>query len=155
MESQLDQHMRTLKSKLHKIRYEVNLNFEQLIKGDPKIYLPMIHYILIDYSPEMARIIVDNGFDLFAKKDLPFMKSVFSLLLKLFRYKAAISVEQFLTVGFAEHKMILTSTMIDFIRNTVKSSIAKEKKHASISESFSKRSSSLKPRKLDMKQENK
>lgn len=107
MDSSLQQHLTNLKSKLHKIKYSVKIHNDELKEGHPAVFLPMIHYVLMDFSPDMARIIVDNGFDLYAKKDYSFLKSVYSLLLKLFQYKPSVNIEQFLSPGYAEHKMIM------------------------------------------------
>ena len=49
----------------------------------------------------------DNKFDLFAKSDFRFIESVYKLLVDQFSYKPAISVHQFFSEGFAEHKIIL------------------------------------------------
>ena len=55
----------------------------------------------------MADFVRDNKFDLFAKSDFRFIESVYKLLVDQFSYKPAISVHQFFSEGFAEHKIIL------------------------------------------------
>ena len=154
MDSSMKQYIVSLKSKLHKINYPTKIKSEELASGKPQVYLPIINHILMDYSPDMARIIVDNGFDLYAKNDTGFMKNVYQLLLKLFNYKPAITVDQFFRDGYNGHKMILACHIIDAVNKQVKDMAKPKKKQHSTSTSFSKRSTSLKPRKLDMQHSN-
>ena len=65
MDSCLHNNAIKLKSKLHKIRYENNLSIEELASGNTVIFLQLVHYILIDYSPEIASMILEKGYDLY------------------------------------------------------------------------------------------
>jgi hypothetical protein len=154
MDSSLKQHMVNLKAKLHKINYPNKVKTEDLASGHPMVFLPIINYVLMDYSHEMAKIIVENGFDLYAKKDMSFMKNVYQLLLKMFNYKPALTVDQFFREGYNEHKMILATNIIDYTNKVIKGASKPKKKVTNQSSSFSKRSTSLKPRKLDMQHSN-
>ena len=78
-----------------------------LLEGVPLAFLPLIHHSLLVYSTPVADFVRENKFDLFAKSDYRFIESVFKLLVDAFSYKPAISVHQFFSEGFAEHKVIL------------------------------------------------
>jgi len=78
-----------------------------LFEGVPLAFLPLIHHSLLVYSTPVADFVRENKFDLYAKSDYRFIESVFKLLVDAFSYKPAISVPQFFSEGFAEHKVIL------------------------------------------------
>lgn len=50
-------------------------------EGLPPVFLPIIHHSLLEFSPQVAAFISENGFDLFAKNDYRFMESAYKLLL--------------------------------------------------------------------------
>ena len=58
----------------------------------------------------------ENKFDLFAKSDYRFVESVYKLLVDVFHFKPAISVQQFFSEGFAEHKIILCKEIAALMR---------------------------------------
>ena len=68
--------------------------------------LPLLHYILLDYSAPLATHFVTRGYELYGKRDSRFLELVYSLLLKEFAYKPKLSRLQFLQAGFAEQKLI-------------------------------------------------
>ena len=43
---------------------------EEVVAGNPVIFLQLIYYSLLEYSQEMANIILENGFDIYAKKGI-------------------------------------------------------------------------------------
>lgn len=59
--------MENLKRKLRKIKCVYPLKMTEAMEGNAIAFLPLIHYVLLDFSPEMGKIIIDNGFDIYAK----------------------------------------------------------------------------------------
>ena len=86
------------------------------MQGIPLGFLPLVHHCLLVYSPQVADFIRDKGFDLYAKSDYRFMESTYKLLVDSFRYKPAISIDQFFKDGFAEHKIILCKDIATLMR---------------------------------------
>lgn len=78
-----------------------------MFEGVPLAFLPVIHHSLLVYSAPVSDFVRENKFDLYAKSDYRFIESVYKLLVDSFNYKPAISVQQFFSEGFAEHKIIL------------------------------------------------
>ena len=78
-----------------------------MFEGVPLAFLPLIHHSLLSFSSQVADFVREKKFDLFAKSDFRFIESVYKLLVDSFNYKPAISVQQFFSEGFAEHKIIL------------------------------------------------
>mmetsp|Transcript_43424 Transcript_43424/g.41876 ORF Transcript_43424/g.41876 Transcript_43424/m.41876 type:complete len:82 (-) Transcript_43424:1537-1782(-) len=77
------------------MRFKGKIDFEKAIKGHPSVYLPIIHFSLLVFSPPVAEYITNKGFDMFAKTDYSFMGSVFEILAMLFKYKAPFTLDQF------------------------------------------------------------
>ena len=85
----------------------MSLTLASFAEGLPPVFLPLIHYSLLEYSAPVAHFINESGFDLLAKNDLRFIESVYKLLLTSFSYKPSITVQQFFLTGFAERKILL------------------------------------------------
>ena len=62
---------------------------------------------MLAFSTPVADFVRDNKFDLYAKSDYRFVESVYKLLVDAFNYRPSISVHQFFSEGFAEHKICL------------------------------------------------
>ena len=69
-----------LKVQLRRIKCDVAIDMQELREGKPTVFLPLVHFILLDYSKNVAQYIVDNGFDLYAKSDYRFIESVYKIL---------------------------------------------------------------------------
>ena len=63
-------------SKLRKIKFPMQLNSDNIMKGMACEYLPIINYVLLEFSPLVASVISEAGFDLYGKKDYRFMEVV-------------------------------------------------------------------------------
>ena len=87
-----------------------------MLEGVPLAFLPLIHHCLLGYSTPVADFVRDNKFDLFAKSDYRFVESVYKLLVDVFHFKPAISVQQFFSEGFAEHKIILCKEIASLMK---------------------------------------
>ena len=125
------------------------------MEGNPIQFLRIINFILLEYSQEMANLILENGFDLYAKKDARFIEKVFQLWLNLFKYKPKITIEQFFSVGFGDQKVIMWLEIIENVKKIIKHKNSKTKIQAKPpnDSAMTMRSSSLRPRKLDLKEE--
>ena len=55
-----------------------------MVAYNPAIFLQIVHYILIDYSPAVYGYIVDKDYDLYAKTDLRFIQCVYKIMVKNF-----------------------------------------------------------------------
>jgi len=76
-----------LKAELKSVKYP-NLNQlyqgdgqHQILEGKPFAFLPLIHHLLLVYSPHVTNFVTQNGFELYAKTDMRFMESVYKLFL--------------------------------------------------------------------------
>jgi len=92
----------------------------RLREGDPSIFLPMIHFVLLMYSKKFAQLINSKGYDLFAKSDYRFMENTFHMLRQHFNYKPLINLNQFLAMGYAERKILLILDIITILKENIK-----------------------------------
>uniref|UniRef100_A0A061RRN5 Centrosomal protein of 44 kDa n=1 Tax=Tetraselmis sp. GSL018 TaxID=582737 RepID=A0A061RRN5_9CHLO len=120
-----------LKSELHKIKMPISKFEEQKVRqGDPAAFLPILHYSLISFSKPLAREIVENNYELNGKTDLRFLESVWKLLRELVNYKPALSVNQFLSQGFAERKILTVCDIVALCRQRHSELLRQAGKHA-------------------------
>ncbi|KAJ3048717.1 Centrosomal protein of 44 kDa, partial [Rhizophlyctis rosea] len=101
-----------LQADLKKVNYKAELDTYGLSKGTPASHLPIIHHILLTYSPLLASHFAANHPSLHGKKDARFMEVVYRLLRDEFNYRPRLTREQFFTVGFAEMKLIFLADLI-------------------------------------------
>ncbi|KAM3131026.1 hypothetical protein pb186bvf_016838 [Paramecium bursaria] len=101
-----------LKQLLRKVEYTEKLNFEQLQQSNPTSFLRIMHFILIDYSNEFYKSIIQNGYELYSKNDLRFVEQVYKYLNKELNYKPSINICQFLSEQYLEHKIIMIADLI-------------------------------------------
>ncbi|TPX50899.1 hypothetical protein SeLEV6574_g00625 [Synchytrium endobioticum] len=91
-----------VQTELRHIKYIKPLDAYGLRKGQPEAFLPLLHYILLDFSSRLAARLAASGYELYAPKDAKFVKSVYRLLRDHFNYLPKLSKDQFLSTGFAE-----------------------------------------------------
>ncbi|KAJ3108952.1 Centrosomal protein of 44 kDa [Phlyctochytrium planicorne] len=103
-------------SDLRSIQYNVQLDLVRLAHGDPTSFLPLIHYILLDASAQLASYISERGHDLYGKRDTRFIEAVYKLLRDEFNYRPTLTKNQFFSMGFAERKLIFISDLIRLCR---------------------------------------
>ncbi|TPX36497.1 hypothetical protein SmJEL517_g01337 [Synchytrium microbalum] len=113
----LQNNLLKIQTELRHIKYPGTIEEYGSKKGHPSAFLPLLHYILLDYSQRLARRFASSGYELYAQKDARFVDSVYKLLRDQFGYRPALSKEQFLTTGFAERKLILIGDVIRLCRN--------------------------------------
>ncbi|EDV25088.1 uncharacterized protein TRIADDRAFT_26095 [Trichoplax adhaerens] len=100
--------IRILQSLVQRAGFKDRIDYASIAKGIPTAFLPLLHFLLTEYSVELSKYLLDNGFEFFSKNDLRFIEETFKVLRKIFNYKPTISIDQFFTVGFSERKVILT-----------------------------------------------
>ncbi|KAH6569426.1 hypothetical protein BASA50_000666 [Batrachochytrium salamandrivorans] len=110
-----------VQTELKQLKYNSSLDIFGASRGDPDVFLPIVHHALLDYSGVLARYFADSSYDLYGKKDSRFMEAVYSLLRDEFNYKPAISREQFFSMGFAERKLIFVCDIGRMCRELVSS----------------------------------
>jgi len=92
-------------------------------------FLPIIHHVLLVYSPFVSKYISEKGFDLQAKSDYRFVENTFKLLLSNFGgYKPQITLQQFFTNGFGECKIIMCTEIIRLMKSKHKELMAADAK---------------------------
>lgn len=50
---------------------------------NPQVFLQIIHYILIDYSPEIYKLFLNKNYELYSKNDLRFIENVYQIIVYL------------------------------------------------------------------------
>ena len=109
--------IKRLKVELRRIKYTNLVDWDQVAAGNPVEFLPIVHHTLLLYSRHVAQMLSNRGYQLISCSDQRFTELVFKIVRREFDLKPAISERQFLTPGFAIHKVLL---MIDLIRKCQK-----------------------------------
>lgn len=111
---------------LKKIKYPYQIDDILIKSGDPRQYLPIFNYLLLEYSPLVSKSLLEKEYEFYSKNDKDFVKTIIICLINYFGYKPSISCEQFFREGFAESKIGFT---IDFIGFIIKEKDKLSKKH--------------------------
>jgi len=106
----------TLKLQLKSINYGKIPTFQDLVQYNPAIFLQIVHFILIDYSPAVYGYIVDKDYDLYAKTDLRFIQCVYKVMLQEFNIKPSLNINQFFTESFLESKINFCLSLISSVK---------------------------------------
>jgi len=106
----------TLKLQLKSINYGKIPTFQDLVQYNPAIFLQIVHYILIDYSPAVYGYIVDKDYDLYAKTDLRFIQCVYKVMLQEFNIKPSLNINQFFTESYLESKINFCLSLISSVK---------------------------------------
>lgn len=113
----LKNNLRKLVSELKQIHYpQSELDIKGVAQGIPKSFLPIVHHVFLDYSISLAQYFASKEYELYGKTDLRFMEAVYKVLRDEFGYKPQLTREQFLTIGFAERKIIVVCKMVKLLR---------------------------------------
>ena len=108
----LKNNLMKLKRWVEKIKFPGIVEYSTIASGDPKQLLSILHYILLDFSPSIARSLADEGFELYGTTDRRFIEGVFRYMIEKFNYRPSLTFTQFLTNHFAEPKIIFTCETI-------------------------------------------
>lgn len=77
-----------------------------MLAGNAQVYLPLVHFLLLQYSPVVALFIKEQGFEFTAQNDYAFMQSAFEVLIKLFDYTPKFKLDDFFVVDTAVNRKI-------------------------------------------------
>lgn len=78
-----------------------------MLSGNASVYLPVVHYILLIYSPSVASFIKDaEPNNLVAQNDYAFMKNVFYVLGKLFNLTPPFKIDEFFAPNAAVERKV-------------------------------------------------
>lgn len=111
----LQKNIKSLESLLKKVKYKDRLEMSMVESGDPRVFLPILNYVLLDYSSIIASLLNNNSYELFSKSDREFVKTTMLALINLFNYRPALSTDQFFKSGFAEGKTIFCCEVISIV----------------------------------------
>ena len=113
----LKNNLRKLVSELKQVHYpQSELDLKGIAQGLPKAFLPVVHHVFLDYSIDLAQYFATKEYELYGKTDLRFMEAVYKVLRDEFGYKPEVTKEQFLTIGFAERKIISLCAILKLLR---------------------------------------
>ena len=113
----LKNNLRKLISELKQINYpQTELNLKGIAQGIPKAFLPIVHHVFLDYSISLAQYFASKEYEFYGKTDSRFMETVYKVLRDEFGYKPQLTREQFLTIGFAERKIIFLCAILKLLR---------------------------------------
>lgn len=122
----LNKNIEKLKSDLRLIKFSEKFDLELLKDGNPVVYLPILHYIFLSYSKNIAQMLLENDYEMFSKSDKEFIEKIFKALINLFNYKPNITIKQFFSNGYAEAKVIFCSDVIRVIKQENQQMIKKQ-----------------------------
>lgn len=113
----LKNNLRKFVSELKQVHFpQSELDLKGIAQGVPKAFLPVVHHVFLDYSISLAHYFANKEYDLYGKTDLRFMEAVYKVLRDEFGYKPQITKEQFLTIGFAERKILSLCEILKLLR---------------------------------------
>lgn len=113
----LKNNLRKLVSELKQVRYShCELDLKGIAQGIPKTFLPLLHHVFLDYSIPLAQYFSSKEYDLFGKTDLRFLETVYKILRDEFGYKPQVTKEQFLSIGYAERKIMTVCTILKLLK---------------------------------------
>lgn len=101
-----------LADNLRAVRYPLPVTARALREGEASTLLPILHFVLLEYSTYVAAFLHERGIRLFGKDDRSFADEVFRLATMHWRLHPHITAAQFLSRGFAERKLLLVIDMI-------------------------------------------
>jgi len=128
----LNKNIEKLKSDLRLIRFAEKFDIELLKDGNPVVYLPILHYIFLSYSRDIAQLLLDNDYEIFSKSDKEFVEKILKALVSIFNYKPNITAKQFFSNGYAEAKVIFCSEVIRVIKQENQNIIKKRYNNQSL-----------------------
>jgi len=109
-----------LRNNVEKLRQELRgtcvdesaVEWAGVAEGNPVALLPILHKVLLDDSHLVARYLANRGYQLFPTNDRKFLEGVFRIARSEFSYKMHLTLDQFLSQGFAERKIIFVCDVI-------------------------------------------
>jgi hypothetical protein len=97
-------------------KYNAAIDYQRV--GSPQQLLPVLHYILLDYSPHLSSYFLDKFPAIAYATDEKFIETVFKIMRVEFQYLPVLKPNQFFTglEHFVVHKIKIVSDLIFFCR---------------------------------------
>jgi hypothetical protein len=89
------------------MRYANYWNEGEVLEGNPVMYLRLLHFFFLEYSPELKKAIVDKGYTLQTATDMSFVEQIMRLLQVEFDYRSKLPTGNFFKQKFALQKLTL------------------------------------------------
>ena len=131
----LKNNLRKFHAELKLINYISDLDIEGLSIGRPSAFLPVLHFVLTEFSVELAQYFYSKDYDLLGKNDKNFVSVIYRILRDEFDTKPPLTKEQFFTPGFAERKLQFVTSVIQLCRKKGDILKPKRKKNLFVSNS--------------------
>jgi len=113
----LEGNLLRLNRELDKARYRGLVDEEGLRTGASAAFVPLLRHVLLSAHKELAALVVERECTLAtAQTDRRFVEGVWRFARNTLGYRPALSVEQFLSPGFAERKLLLTADIARLCR---------------------------------------
>ena len=131
----LKNNLRKFHAELKLINYLSDLDIEGLSIGRPSALLPVLHFVLTEFSVELAQYFYSKDYELLGKNDKNFVSVIYRILRDEFDTKPPLTKEQFFTLGFAERKLQFVTCVIQLCRKKGDILKPKRKKNLFVSNS--------------------
>lgn len=115
-EVQILSKIRALKTILRQMKYAGLWNESSLAKGDPTIYLLLLNFFFLEFSPEVKLWLIEKGYPLQTATDLVFIQQIFKILQSEFNNRSKISVENFIKPKFALQKINMVTDISKLVQ---------------------------------------
>jgi len=102
-----------LRRLLVRLRYRKEVDVDMIIRGRTAPLLPILHYVLSEWSPALSKHFSEKGYNLYNSRDSRFVEGVIKVMRNVFNYRVRLSSKQILADGYAEQKLIFVSDLID------------------------------------------
>ena len=126
----LKNNLRKFHTELRLINYVCDLDIEGLSIGRPSAFLPVLHFVLTEYSVELAQYFYSKDYEVLGKNDKNFLSVIYRIVRDEFDTKPPLTKEQFFTIGFAERKLQFATSLIQLCRKKGEGMRPKKKKNA-------------------------
>ena len=126
----LKNNLRKFHAELKLVSYVNDMDIEGLSIGRPSAFLPILHFVLTEFSIELAQYFYSKEYELLGKNDKNFVSVIYRILRDEFNTKPPLTKEQFFTLGFAERKLQFVTSLIQLCRK--KSDVLKPRKKKNI-----------------------
>ena len=125
----LKNNLRKFHAELKLINYVCALDIEGLSIGRPSAFLPVLHFVLTEFSVELAQYFYSKDYEVLGKNDKNFLSVTYRILRDEFNTKPPLTKEQFFTLGFAERKLQFATSVIQLCRKKEGAMKPKKKKN--------------------------
>ena len=100
----VDSQIRALKTELRNMKYSGRWNQELLQNGDPSIYLPITHFLILEYNQNLVSKIAEKGYAMQTATDQEFVTNSMKILKEECNFSTKLSVINFFKPKFALQK---------------------------------------------------